>query len=286
MKEIELRLLGERGSTLRVNIESTMASRYTIKEALEAILDDFGLSDGGLSDEQGDVGEPVLRHDDVNVVGDSIVNGPDLVDHNSDEDESEASKRADPLPGERAGPLPGEHERSELSGGELVVICHLMMIPAQQSLPLVLIQVRLVVLPGDLGEAVSLLPLLVLVAEVALVVGAVLMVGAVLVVAGSLLVVVGAVLVVVLVLVVGDMLVVAGAVHVVEVSVHTLDLQPDPLMVKMVAYQLLMIRGIKKEPTAMRYEYNRTPRPSSHIDRNSPRLNFFAVFLPTRSGNC
>ena len=101
---------------------------------------------------------------------------------------------------------------------------------------------RLVVLPGDLGEAVGLLPLLVLVAEVAL------MVGAVLVVAGSLLVVVGAVLVVVLVLVVGDVLVVARAVHVVEVSVHALDLQPDPLMVEMVAYQLLMVCGIKKNP--------------------------------------
>ena len=99
-----------------------MASRYTIEEAI--LDDDFGLSDGGSSDEEGEdiygyVGEPVLRRDDVNVVGDSIVNGPDPVDRDSNEDESEASERAGPLPGERAGPLPGEHERSELSGGEL-----------------------------------------------------------------------------------------------------------------------------------------------------------------------
>ena len=49
-KEIELRLLGERGSgilhspphglTLHANTEPKMASRHMIEEALEAILDD------------------------------------------------------------------------------------------------------------------------------------------------------------------------------------------------------------------------------------------------------
>ena len=54
-----------------------MASRYTIDEALEAILDDdFGLSDGDSSDEEGEdiygyVGEPVLRRADVDILGDS-----------------------------------------------------------------------------------------------------------------------------------------------------------------------------------------------------------------------
>ena len=68
-----------------------MASRYTVEEAIEAILvDDFGLSDGRSSDEEGEdiygcVGEPVLRRDDVNGVGDSIVNSPNSVDVNSDE---------------------------------------------------------------------------------------------------------------------------------------------------------------------------------------------------------
>ena len=119
---------------------------------------------------------------------------------------------------------------SSLEVSHIVVMMMNLMIPAQtQSLPLALIQVRLVVviLPGGLGEAVGLLLLLVLVAEVALVVGAVL--------------VVEDVLVVVLVLVVEDVLVVAGAMHVVEITY----LQPDPLMV---AYQLLMVRGIKNNP--------------------------------------
>ena len=63
-----------------------MASRYTVEEAIEAILDDFG---GGSSDEEGEdiygyVREPVLRRDDVNGVGDSIVNSPDSVDVDSD----------------------------------------------------------------------------------------------------------------------------------------------------------------------------------------------------------
>ena len=55
------------------------ASRYTIEEALKAILDeDLGLSEGGSIDEEGRgyVGESVLKHADVNVVGDSIVGGP------------------------------------------------------------------------------------------------------------------------------------------------------------------------------------------------------------------
>lgn len=101
-----------------------MASRYTLEEALEAILDDdFGLSDGGSSDKEGEdiygyVGESVLRRSDVNAVGDSIVNAPDCFDHDGDEDEG--SERADPLPSERAGSPPGEHERLELSGGESV----------------------------------------------------------------------------------------------------------------------------------------------------------------------
>ena len=80
-KEIELRLLDERGSgilcsrsTLRINIESNNGPwpRGTrSKITLEAILyDDFGLPDGGPSDEEGKetydhVGEPVLRRCDV-----------------------------------------------------------------------------------------------------------------------------------------------------------------------------------------------------------------------------
>ena len=70
-----------------------MASRYTIDEALEAILDDdFGLSDGDSSDEEGEdiycyVGEPVLRRADVDILGGSIADGL-LVDR---EDDSEVS---------------------------------------------------------------------------------------------------------------------------------------------------------------------------------------------------
>lgn len=56
-----------------------MASRYTIEEALESILDDdFGLTDGESSDEDGDdiysyAGQPVLSRADVQDIGESIV---------------------------------------------------------------------------------------------------------------------------------------------------------------------------------------------------------------------
>ena len=56
-----------------------MASRYMIEAAIEAIFDDeFGLSDGESSDEDGKdiygyVGEPVLRHADVRHLEESIV---------------------------------------------------------------------------------------------------------------------------------------------------------------------------------------------------------------------
>ena len=97
-----------------------MASRYTIEEALEAILDDdFGLSDGETSDEDGEdiyhyVGEPVLRRIDVQDLGDSIV-GSHLVDLGEDADDSryllDVSEQNEP--DISSDSLSNEHERSD-----------------------------------------------------------------------------------------------------------------------------------------------------------------------------
>lgn len=89
-----------------------MASRYTIDEALEAILDDdFGLSDGDSSDEEGEdiycyVGEPVLRRADVDILGGSIADGL-LVDREDDSEVSEENGRTI-----SSDPPATEHEHS------------------------------------------------------------------------------------------------------------------------------------------------------------------------------
>ena len=89
-----------------------MASRYTIDEALEAILDDdFGLSDGDSSDEEGEdiycyVGEPVLRRADVDILGGSIADSL-LVDREDDSEVSEENGRTI-----SSDPLATEHEHS------------------------------------------------------------------------------------------------------------------------------------------------------------------------------
>ena len=73
-------------------------SRYTIVAALEVIFDDnFGLSDGDSSDENGDdiygyVGEPVLRQADIRDLSESIVGGP-LIDREEGTDNLEVSEQ-------------------------------------------------------------------------------------------------------------------------------------------------------------------------------------------------
>lgn len=66
-----------------------MATRFTVNEVLEAIFDDeFGLSDGEPSDEEGEgicgyLGEPVLHRAEVEELGEAIVGGP-IDDHHED----------------------------------------------------------------------------------------------------------------------------------------------------------------------------------------------------------
>ena len=189
-----------------VNIESTMAS---VEEAIEAILDDdFGLSDGGSSDEEGEdiygyVGEPVLRRDDVNGVGDSIVNSQVPIPSMSIATKTKAKEASELvlyLVNVQALYLVSVAMMSYQQVSHLVtiLICYLMMMIPAQCYHLVV-----VVLPGGLGEAVGLFPLFVLVAPM---VGGVLVVEAVLVVGAMVVVVAWTVLVVVLLLVVGDVL--------------------------------------------------------------------------------
>lgn len=69
-----------------------MAKRLTVDEALEATLDDdFGLSDGESSDEEGEdtygyLGEPVLHRTDIEELGEAVVDGP-LSDHDGNDDD-------------------------------------------------------------------------------------------------------------------------------------------------------------------------------------------------------
>ena len=51
---------------------------YRKYEVLDALFDDFGLSDGSDSEEEGEdiyayVGEPILLRDDIEAIGDSVI---------------------------------------------------------------------------------------------------------------------------------------------------------------------------------------------------------------------